>query len=434
MKRRLSQAVLAAALAVTFALTTTAFAQEVLHIFTGADGRGPIGNLVADAAGNLYGTTGYGGNSSCTDGCGLVFELTPTTSGPWKETVLYHFMGGRDGYYPRGLALDASGNLYGVTYNGGQPTDGTKTCVSGTDGGCGTVYRLSPAANGWIYTLLHSFTGRADGATPEGITLDGAGNVLVTTFGGAGTCPVCKNGTVFEVDPALVTGHAVYEFPSGYEVSYPTGPVLIGSAGNLYGTALGGTGNWGGVYELTPDGGSTWTESVGYSFTDGNDGNGPHGPLVMDSAGNLYGTAYLAGAHAFGTVFELTLGSSGDWTEATIYAFTGGNDGSNPFSGVTMDAAGNLFGETASGGSKYCSPTGCGSVFELSPSADGWTETTLLTFSGKADGSGGGDNPILIDQSGNLYGTAFGGGSFPSSCPSGCGLVFEFPGVAVPAK
>jgi hypothetical protein len=421
-------------LTITLAFTIVASAsEEILHNFTGGkDGAAPDSKLVADTAGNLYGTTAYGDNvtSNCQYGCGVIFELTPTASGPWKETILYHFTGGRDGYFPTSLALDAAGNLYGITYYGGQPARGTKTCLNG---GCGTVFRLSHGSNGWTYNLLHTFTGRTDGATPEGITLGAAGNVFVTTFGGAPTCPPCNGGAVFELIGG-VTGSTVHEFTQSTDLGGPTGPVLIDSAGNLYGTALGSTGNSGGIYQIIPGSGGTWTESVIYFFTNGNDGSGPYGGLAMDSSGNLYGTASLAGANASGTVFELTPGSVGAWSETTVYAFTGGKDGANPSSGVTMDAAGNLFGVAASGGyENYCPPSGCGAIFELTPSSTGWTEITLHTFVGKADGTGGA--PVFIDKADNLYAASPGGGRFNTSCPSfGCGLIYEFPSVGGAVK
>jgi uncharacterized repeat protein (TIGR03803 family) len=205
----------------------------VLHDFSGGtDASNPYGNLVLDAAGNLYGTTDLGG----TFGAGTIFKVDTTGN----ETVLYNFTGGSDGSEPEsGLAWDTSGNLYGTTSSGG-------LSCSESPYGCGTVYKLNPTTT--LFSLLHVFTGMPDGSIPvAGVVVDALGNVYGTTiFGGS-----LDQGTVFEVDATGVES-VVYSF-TGDTGAEPQGALILDSAGNLYGTAAnGGTFNAGVVFELTP--------------------------------------------------------------------------------------------------------------------------------------------------------------------------------------
>jgi len=426
MKNRFWQPFPTAALVVTLALASTAFASEkVLHSFTaGTGGNTPTTGLVSDAAGNLYGMTAGGGNvaSNCPTGCGVVYKLTPSATGTWKEAILHRFNGGTEGWSPDGLALDAKGNIYGVNQLGGKPARGTKNCVTY---GCGTLFRLSPnTSGGWTFTLLHAFTGVSDGINPTGVTVDAAGNVFAPARSG-GT----NGGMIFEMVGGT-QGRTIYTFIGTANGNGPDGPVLIDAAGNLYGTTFdGGAGGLGVVYELTPSSSGKWTETILYSFTGGNDGSGPSGNLAFDSTGNLFGAADFNGAFNSGIVFELTPSSGGQWTKTTIYAFNGGADGETPRSGVVRDAAGNLFGTNAGGGNSTCY---CGTVFELSPSSGGWSESTLYTFTGQADGGFPTLGPVLLDSSGNLYGATNSGGTVNSSCvlSPGCGVAYELPGVA----
>jgi uncharacterized repeat protein (TIGR03803 family) len=163
-------------------------------------------------------------------------------------------------------------------------------------------------------------------------------------------------------------------------------------------------------------------------FATGDGGYSPSGNLVFDSSGNLYGATFAGGASQSGGVFELTPGSP--WTETVLHASAGGTDGDSPAWGVAFDAAGNLFGTTTGSGDPTC---GCGTVFELMPSLGGWNETTLYAFTGQADGKYP-SSATLLDSAGNLYGTTSFGGTVNSLCQSGCGVVYEFPGVGAAVK
>lgn len=327
--------------------------ESVLYSFTGnADGGQPSGGLIFDAAGNLYGTTDFGGSTNCAQGCGTTFKLSPG-SGGWKETVLYSFTGGADGREPASrLIFDSAGNLYGTTLLGGNV--GT-TCSSG----CGAVFELTPASGGtWKESVLYAFSGAPDGAQPY-------------------------DGLIFD------------------------------SAGNLYGTAsAGGASANGVIFKLTPTSGGTWTESVLHSFTGGYGGYGgkyPYGDLIVDAAGNLYGTAYQGGApQGYGVVFEL-LTSRGKWTEKVIHVF-GNTPSANPVAGLVMDATGNLYGTTMLGANQTSCGGGCGTLFKLVPSSSGWTYRVVHSFGLGTDGfHPSGD--LILDAAGNLYGTTQAGGA-----------------------
>jgi uncharacterized repeat protein (TIGR03803 family) len=370
----------------------------VLYEFAGypTDGAGPVGGLIRDAAGDLYGTTLVGGAS----GGGVVFKLAPTGT----ETVLYSFTGGADGEFPQaGLVRDAAGNLYGTTSQRGSSACGV---------GCGTVFKLSLIGT---ETVLYSFTGGADGATPyAGLIPDTAGNLYGTTYSGGAH----GKGVVFELIrcSSVASGYeykVLYSFTGGADGGNPDAALLRDAAGNLYGTAAyGGAGNAGVVFKLSPTG----SETVLHSFS-GADGALPHAGLVRDTAGNLYGTTLVGGAatgtcnppYGCGVVFKL----SPTGTETVLHSFTGGADGANPYAGLAQDAAGNLYGTAAGGGI-----SNAGVVFKLTPTG---TETVLHTFTGGADGS----IPVaglIQDAAGNLYGTAAAGGiGFPVQA----GVVFR---------
>jgi len=262
----------------------TAGQETVLYAFTGgADGAYPEGGLIADPAGNLYGTTTYGGTAAGFDG--VVFKLD--TSG--HETVLYNFCslaGCADGSGPSaGVIRDSAGNLYGTTSYGG-----SGSCYPG----CGVVYKVNTAGH---ETVLHSFTG-GDGSSPSGgVVRDSAGNLYGTTFYG-GTDNV---GVVYKVDTAG-NETVLYSFTGEADGGYPQGGVVRDSSGNLYGTtAIGGVAQRGVVYELNTAG----QETVLYSFTGGADGGNPNAGVIRDSAGNLYGTAQNGGKESSGVVFKL---------------------------------------------------------------------------------------------------------------------------------
>jgi len=271
-----------------------------------------------------------------------------------------------------------------------------------------------PAAQAQTFAVLHTFTGYGDGGEPiAGLTMDRAGNLYGTTSQGG----AAGNGTVFKLVHArsgwvLYTLHA---FQGGQDGATPQARVLFGPDGTLYGTTSYGGAGSGTVFNLRPPATSCrsaqcpWTETVLYRFTGGSDGGEPgFGELAFDPAGNIYGTTSYGGmgCHAYGgcgVVFELSPSGEG-WTESVLYRFTGGSDGFSPFSGVTFDKAGNLYGTTVLGGGGEG-----GVLYQLIPSASGWTETTLHSFGTSGDGYSpyGG---LIIDQQGNLYGTTFGNG------------------------
>ncbi|HEV2379439.1 MAG TPA: choice-of-anchor tandem repeat GloVer-containing protein [Terriglobia bacterium] len=376
---------------------STAPSYSVLYNFTGgADGANPYAGLVADGVGNLYGTTSAGGDlTGCSGyGCGVAFKLDPSG----KETVLNTFSGGADGSSPEaGLIRGASANLYGTTFGGGAY-------------GAGVVFKLDSSGN---ETVLYAFTGGADGANPQaGLVADEAGNFYGTTDWG-GNLSACSGfggcGTVFKLE-ASGTETALYTFNGGADGFAPYGGLVRDTAGNLYGTtAYGGAGCefCGVVFQVTPSG----NETVLYTFTGGADGSSPADEvLIRDRAGNLYGTTVsggdLSGCGGSGCGVVFKLDRSGN--ETVLYAFTGGADGANPYTGLVGDGVGNFYGTTAFGGE-----SDDGVVFKQDRSGK---YSVLHTFNG-ADGV----NPPgrLLLYKGSLYGTTYGGGTY------GAGVVFK---------
>ena len=311
------------------------------------------------------------------------------------------------------------------------------------------TYVAAPAAQAQTYTVLHNFTGHGDGATPyAALTMDGGGNLYGTApYGGDLTNCEGGCGVVFKLarEGSGWVLSTLYTFQGGSDGEIPYSGITIGSDGSLYGTTeLGGAGcngvGCGTVYNLRPPATACksvscpWTKTVLHEFT-GADGNEPlYGNLIFDQAGNLYGTTEAGGAHDLGTVYELSP-SNGGWTESVLWSFTGGDDGNQPTSGVIFDSAGNLYGTTVFGGTYQA-----GNVYELSPSGSGWTEKTLYNLEGASDGyemPGG----VAMDQQGNLYGTARfggtgGGGTAFQLAPSDGGWTFTlmqaFSGIAGP--
>jgi uncharacterized repeat protein (TIGR03803 family) len=329
-----------------------------LHSFNGKNGRYPYAGLFRDDAGNLYGTTVEGGDMTCFSlGCGTVFEL----NGTGKETLLYSFTGDPDGFFPEALLVrDAVGNLYGTTYLGG------------ASGGYGTVFKVNTKSK---ETVLHSFAGPpdggGDGAVPyAGVIRDAAGNLYgVTDAGGAYCC-----GTVYEIESATGKETLLYSFTGSSDGSGPSSVLIADEKRNLYGTTKdGGNGECGGsgcgvVFELSPQSDGSWTETTLYTFcslSNCADGEEPiAGPLVRDAAGNLYGTTFFGGNEGNGIVFKLD--KSGK--ETVLHGFTGGKDGANPWAGLSIDSAGNLYGVAEVGGDTSCyAPHGCGVVFKITP-------------------------------------------------------------------
>lgn len=335
--------------------------EKILYSFTGgSDGSAPTGSLIFDAAGNLYGTTAAGGSGCYPTGCGVIYELSPSPTG-WNEIVLYTFTGGTDGHFPIGtLATDGQGNLYGVASYGGD----TSSCS------CGTVYRLSRTASGWKFNVLHSFAGGNDGAEPNAGLLKYSGSLYGTASMGGN--PVCTGfpfpgcGVVFRLSPSAGGGvnyQVVYFFgQTAADGAYPFSSLIADSAGNLYGTTLGGGTAGGGTAFKLSSASQGWQESTLYSFGATGDGYDPAAPLALDSLGNLYGTTQFGGGPGdHGIAFRLTPHSDGTWVETLLHAFTGGLDGQNPSSGLVIGRGPGLYGSTSAGGSTFSA----GVVYEI---------------------------------------------------------------------
>ena len=316
-------------------------------------------------------------------------------------------MSGVDGNEPNyGLTIDADGNLYGTTFGG--------------DSGTGTVYSLSPTNAGWVLDPLYVFTGGSDGAAPYAAVIFGPDGSLYGTTGFGGVPGPCRTGggytgcgTVYKLTPSngSWTESVLYDFTGGEDGANPYGGRLIfDKAGNLYGTTFGGgggscAGGCGVVYELTPSNGH-WTESVLYSFSGGNDGTNPWAGVIFDQAGDLYGTTFGGGTYGYGTVYELMPSVSG-WTLKTLYSFQNQQDGEQPYAGVIFDQSGNLYGATTKGGAN-----GGGTAFEMTPANGGWTFQTLYGFTGSSGQLAGGPVASLImDSVGSLYGATAGDGA-----------------------
>jgi uncharacterized repeat protein (TIGR03803 family) len=360
-----------------------AASEIVVHNFAAPPrGTNPFAGVIRDQAGNLYGTTGFGGSANR----GVVFKVN--TEG--QETILYSFTGGADGAVPEASVIgDGAGNLYGTTNSGGASN-------------AGVVFRLNAMGQ---ETVLYSFTGGADGGYPySGVIRDSAGNFYgTTTYGGAANL-----GVVYKVD---ATGHetVLHSFTGAADGGHPNAGLILDAKGNLYGTAVNsGVGFGGVVFRLDPMG----NETVLHSFS-GEDGVEPYGGLIGDGEGNLYGTTFYGGTSNNGVVYKLDAKGN----ETVLYNFTGGADGGEPQVGVIRDAEGNLYGTTLVGGTGDC-PFGCGVVFKLNASGQ---QSVLHTFTGGADGANGYADPGLIrDAEGNLYGATSNGGG-----PASAGVVFE---------
>jgi uncharacterized repeat protein (TIGR03803 family) len=317
----------ASGLGAVFKLTPSG-TESVMHSFSGTpDGQNSFSGLISDNAGNLYGTT----NNAGANNAGTVFKIAPSGA----ESVVYSFGNLPDGQFPYTgrLIMDQSGNLYGMTESGGANNNGT-------------VFKITPSGT---ETILYSFGTGTDGNHPNAsLIVDTAGNLYGTTSAGGAN----NNGTVFKITPSG-TETILYSFGTGTDGSYPISSLIMDTLGNLYGTTYtGGTNNLGTVFKVTPSG----TESVLHSFGTGTDGNSPVASLIMDTLGNLYGTTSLGGTHNLGTVFKVT--PSG--TESVLHSFGTGTDGAQPNGELIVDSAGNLYGTTTLGGTNNI-----GTVFKI---------------------------------------------------------------------
>lgn len=324
---------------VVFRLTSTG-AETILHRFVQTDGAIPAANLLPDAADNVYSTVSLGGPYGCNaKGCGGIFKMDKTG----KLTLLYAFTGGSDGANPyAGLIRDRAGNLYGTAFAGGT----VGVCPNTINIGCGTVFRLDTSGK---LRILHTFTGGNDGAAPYAPLLTDGENL----YGTASSDGAFGGGTVFKID-AKGNFSVLYAFTGvAGDGRIPYGGLIRDSSGNLYGTTIGGgsVNSDGTVYKLDPTG----KETVLHVFT-GTDGQWPWASLVFDKNGNLFGTTSFGGANGDGTVFELD--SAGN--ETVLHNFLSATDGSAVISPIIMDAAGNLYGTADEGGA-----FGGGSAFEI---------------------------------------------------------------------
>jgi uncharacterized repeat protein (TIGR03803 family) len=366
--------------------------EQVIFDFpgSGAEGYDPNTRLVY-RSGRFFGTTTAGGGEQCN--CGVVFSLTPTKGGGWTYRVLHAFMGEADGYDPSDdIVFDASGNLYGTTQEGGNSF-------------LGTVYELSPNANGtWAYKIIYSFTGSPDAVLPAGLVIDAAGNLYGSGLGGG----VFERGAIFDLTP--IAGGAwsesvVYSFGGPGDGSDPNDGLSLDSAGNLYGTTFrGGTNNLGTVFELSPSSAGGWIETTLLSSTT-NMGNPVS--IMVDPAGHVYGTSFPSqNTPNLGTVFDLTRNSDGTWTSNILHTFVNAKGGQLPRGTLILDTNGNLVGTTQFGGA-----SGAGTVYKLSPGSGGaWNFRRVHSFAdGPTDGGAPTVGVTLVNR--GIFGTTVSGGA-----------------------
>jgi uncharacterized repeat protein (TIGR03803 family) len=408
-------------LCLSVCITPLAQAQQysVLHAFMATDGALPYATPTLDKAGNIYGTTynyvmGYN--------WGTVWKVAFHGSG-WTFSDLFNFPGGYASYPYGGVTFGPDGALYGTT-------EGSF--------GKGVVYRVAPPPSFcrtvtcyWYYSGLYQWAGSGDAAHMYGAPVfDAAGNLYATSYSGG----LYSGGTVFKLTPSgggAWTKTVLHDFGNGSDGKLLFSGLVFDKAGNLYGVTSGGgipgcylNQGCGTVYELSPSGDS-WTENVIYYFHGQSDGTQPYATLIIDDAGNLYGSTASAGPNNGGTVFELSP-SAGGWTFTLLYAFAYSyyNPWPGPRGNLVMDPAGTLYGVTSAGGSGNS-----GNIFSLTPSNGGYTYSSLYTFCSQPNCSDGGGplGGLSRDAGGNLYGTTSGGGDTGPACGNeGCGVVFRF--------
>jgi hypothetical protein len=361
--------------------TEDGWREQVLYSFTGGnDGGRPQAGLIFDNAGNLYGTTAYGGDVY---GDGTAFELIPNSRGRWTERVIYSFsFSGSAGRNPAAaLTFDTLGILYGTT-----PMGAAGGCA---DFGCGGVFELTPQADGsWTEKTIHQFGGAPDGGQPSsGVVVDSAGNLYgVTQFGGTVSCRPQNTygenegcGIFYKLTPHLDGNwtETIFSFIRGGGFGiYPAGGLIFDKKAHVFGTTQAGGDGGGAVFELQHSQKNGWQENVLHILSgyprDGSfrlprlPDNPPNAGLVIDAEGNLFGVTSEGGANLDGIVFELQPAQNG-WTERVIHNFAGGSDGNSPQAGLVLDREGHLFGTTVQGGSGTGCNGGCGTVYEVTP-------------------------------------------------------------------
>jgi uncharacterized repeat protein (TIGR03803 family) len=401
---RIFTAILFVAAAILCPMIAQAQALAVIHNFTGgSDGDYPYSGVTLDRAGNLEGTASGGGINYQ----GAVYKLTHGGSG-WIVSSLYEFTGGNDGAHPEArVIVGPDGNLYGTTVAGGSNNN-----CGGEYPGCGTVFELSPPATicksiqcPWNETVLYRFPGGPSGGVPGAgdLVFDSQGNIYGTTEYGGGN----DTGTVYELTRSNGTWvHSViYKFTGGQDGGYPMAGLIVDAAGNLYGTTQrGGIGNGGTVYELSPLG-SGWTETTLHAMNPATEGEYIQAGLIFDSAGNLYGAAAAGGLDGSGSVFKLTHDGA-DWNLSVLYYNfgVGGGGYEGPAASLAVDQSGALYGTSVG----WNDGDNFGTIFKLTPSNGGWVYKLLHQFD-ITDGDyvfGG----VTLDASDNLYGTAYEGG------------------------
>lgn len=422
------------ALVLFVAMPAEAQTFTVLHSFTGGlDGGVPSSGLAVDVAGNLYGTTFQNGAHLS----GTVYRLAPKGAN-WIFTPLYEFKGTTDGGWPVATPTVArDGTLYGTTLSGGLNSG---NCEGNGYEGCGVVYHLRPlpaickaASCPWTEDVIYSFTGGfytgTDGWFPRsGVVFDQAGALYGTTsFGGTGRTN-CNGGcgTVFKLTNSAGqwSENQIYSFAGGNDGEWPSTNVSFDHSGRLYGTTAEGGGSanctdgCGTVFTLVPSSGG-WIESIVHAFQGLAAGQASSAALIVTNTATVYGTADTGWTGTCGFMFEITA-SGGNWAfnqNATLPQSPCGN-----VSALVADASGNFYGTTSGGGT-----FSAGTVFKLTSTSGGWTYTDLHDFTCEDDGCYPSGN-LLLDASGNIYGTASSGGSaggencYPNL---GCGVVFK---------
>jgi uncharacterized repeat protein (TIGR03803 family) len=367
------------------------FTVNLLYSFSNTtDGAWPVNGLVFDSAGNLYGAASAGlyqnGPYCSSYGCGGIYEMTPDGSGSWTATTTIHVFHGSDGGSPyTNLILSKSGDtLFGTTSQGGEY-------------GYGTVFQLSKASGVWIHTVIHNFNfNNVDGIIPGGLAMDAAGNLFGMTYNGGAH----SLGTVYQL--SRTEGNhwkekILYSFSGGPDAAYPFSyPVYSAVDGSLYGTTqYGGESGNGTVFRLSPGANGSWTEKILFSFG-GENGSAPTGPLLLARQGQtILGTTSSGGAFAYGAVFLLQETGQDKWAETVIHSFNNdGTDGYSVSGGLLLTGTGHLYGTTLNGGLNSG-----GIVYELLPNHSGvgnWTENIVHNFDPSLGNDGSLPNGILV--------------------------------------